>query len=195
MAKYEIPETDYENMMPEDADKALERINADIYEAGKEHPLFDPKHPLHQAHVDHNRKLNMVSVRKEGEPLDLGAAKAEQDEAEMEALRQQHLVNDAQKEIEALVALGKNRIEVPDDVKPYEVRAWTIQRLAAEAKFSELTPMMEKELVVLGSSDLEDFHNIIQNTSLAPKFRAHLIEQILEKCCQKNRQIFGIKVE
>lgn len=78
-------------------------------------------------------------------------------------------------------------------MQPFEVAAWRIQRLAAEGKFQELIPLMEKELVVLDSSQTDLFHSIIQDTKLDPKSRAQHLELILEQSCSKNREIYGVK--
>lgn len=192
MAKYEIPEIDYEGMSPAEANQAIEKIDADVYEDSG-HPLYDRTHPQHPALVEHRTNLFKAAARKEGEPLDLGKAKAEQDAVDMAALKQGHLIREAQTEIDGLVALGYDPREVPEDVQPFEVAAWRIQRLAAEGKFQELIPLMEKELVVLDSSQTDLFHSIIQDTKLDPKSRAQHLELILEQSCSKNREIYGVK--
>ena len=193
MAKYEIPETDYEAMTPAEADKAIEGVNADLYE-DKEHPYMVSHHPQHKAYVDHVSNLHKASARKEGEPFDLQKAKDERDEADLAALRQQHLVNDAKEEMDTLVELGSDRDEIPEDVQPFQVLALKMERLNAQKNIAELVPMLEKELMTLGSSsDLDLFRSLCRDASIDPRSRKRHIQVILDGWYLKNKEIYGVK--
>lgn len=193
MSKYSIPETDYEAMTPEEADREIEKIDADVYEDSG-HPLYDRTHPQHPALVEHRTNLYKASARKEGEPFDLQKAKDERDEADLAALKQQHLVNDAKEEMDTLVELGFDRDEIPEDVQPFQVLALKMERLNAQKNIAELVPMLEKELMTLGSSsDLDLFRSLCRDASIDPRSRKRHIQVILDGWYLKNKEIYGVK--
>jgi hypothetical protein len=195
MAKYEIPENvDYEYMSPEEAESTINKIKVDAFEDAA-HPYLDSAHPQHSAFVSHMSNLCKAQVRKEGEPFDPEierAAQAAQYEEDMQVLRQNRLVTDGEAEMDALVALGFKRDEIPFDVQPWQVESLKMERLNAEGNFRELSPMLETELKNLGLSDeLRLFHSLVQDATIDPKSRAQHIELILERMYQANKKKYG----
>jgi hypothetical protein len=188
--KYEIPETDYEYMLPDEANREIEKVNADTFEDEK-HPYINASHPQHERFVAHMKNLFMASARKEGEPFDLGKAKAEQDEADMADLRQQHLIADGKKEAELLEKLGFEHTEIPDDVQTYQVEGLRMQRLNAQRNFQELVPLLEKEMVTLGSTGMDTFRSLVQDANISPDARAEHLELILRRIYAANGEKYG----
>lgn len=195
MAKYEIPENvDYEYMSPEAAESAINKVKVDAFEDAA-HPYLDSAHPQHAAFVSHMSNLCKAQVRKEGEPFDPEierAAQAAQYEEDMQVLRQNRLVTDGEAEMDALVALGFERDEIPNDVQPWQVEALKMERLNAEGNFRELSPMLETELKNLGLSDeMRLFHSLILDATIDPKSRAQHIELILGRMYSANKKKYG----
>lgn len=194
MAKYEIPETDYENISPEQAESAINQIKVDVFEDAK-HPYLDSEHPQHSAFVSYMENLSKAQVRQPGEPFDPEierAAQAAQYEEDMQVERQNNLIADAEKEMDALVALGFDRDEIPNDVQQWQVEALKMERLNAEGNFRELSPMLETTLRDLGLSDeLRLFYSLVQDATIDPKSRAQHIELILGRMYSVNKKKYG----
>jgi hypothetical protein len=191
MAKYEIENLDFENLSSAEADKAIEKTRADIFEDNK-HPYMDSTHPQNKAFVEYMTNLYKASTRKEGEPFDLAAEKAAQEEADMAELQQNRLVADGEAEMDRLAELGFSRDKIPFDIQQWQVEALRMQRLNNEGNLRELSPMLETALKNLGLFDeLNLFHNLVQNASIDPKSRAQHIELILGRMYQANKQKYG----
>jgi len=192
MAKYEIPENvDYEFMSPSEADDAINKVKVDVFEDAR-HPYLDSEHPQHGSFVSYMSNLYKAQVRKEGEPFDPEverAAQAAQYEEDMQVERQNRLVADAEAEMDALVALGFDRDEIPNDVQQWQFEALKMERLNAEGNFRELSPMLSAELRRLDLSDeLNLFHSLVLDATINPKSRAQHIELILGRMYQTNKQ-------
>jgi hypothetical protein len=191
MAKYDVQEVDYEDMTPEEAASAIEKVKTDIFEDPK-HPYLDSEHPQHGAFVEHMSNLCKARVRKEGEPFDPEVERAEQAaqyEEEQQVLRQNNLIADAEKEMDALVELGFDRDEIPNDVQQWQVESLKMERLNSEGNLRELSPMLEpvlKDLGLLG--DLNLYRSFVLDATIDPKSRAKHIELILERMYKANKK-------
>jgi len=194
MAKYEIEDLDYESLTSEEADKHIEKIRTDIFEDNG-HPYMDSTHPQHTKFVEHMRNLTMAQVRPVGGPFDPAAEKAAEEEAVMDEIKQvqqENLVRDCEAEMDKLVELGFARDEIPDDVMPFQLESLKMERLNAEGKFSELAPLLERELMTLGlSDDLNIFRNLALDISINPKGRAQHIEVILGRMYLAAKREYG----
>jgi hypothetical protein len=182
MELYEVPEIP--QLDESGADTSLQQLGELNKEMASDpsHPLNVPAHRLHEQFVQYRTRL-----------YERAYGGAEEDEAAQGAEAQAEKQNDdlieqAQEEMDALEELGFSRDEIPDDVQPYQVTALKMQRLNAERNFTELTPLLERELTALGAKGMDTFRSFARDGGLTADERAEHIELILKRIYQANKE-------
>lgn len=188
---YAVPTID-EELSAEGATELLDEIMASA--------AADPKHPYTNNQHFHHQKYQAAVTRlfeiKSSADADAGLGKVgkaiKQAMAE-KTEKQNTLVAEAKAEMEALEKLGFDHTEVPDDIRDYQVRGLTEQRLHAEGKYEQLLPMLVKDAAALGDDTgmrlLRDF----QGSKIFDKeFIASQLENVIVKIAQLNKKKLGI---
>ena len=187
MRSYELPDMEYEFLGAEKAQQEVNRFAAES-QADPEHPWLNRSHPQHGDFVKHFQKLTEITTAS-----DVAAKEAE--EAEIiermqsgKSANQDELIEQAEAEMEQLVQLGFERAEIPDDIQPFQVRTLKIQRLNAERNFTELLPLLEKELKSFGPVSGSLWDEFRRDQLLDADFRAEVIELVLKRIYAANQK-------
>jgi hypothetical protein len=176
---------------PDEAGVEVDRILGEASQ-DKNHPYTNGNHILHKKFVDHITA--MYALRANGDtrtPLQKTIDSVCDEGLAGQVERQNKLVKEAEAEMEKLEKLGFEPIEIPDDVQPFQVAAWKMQRLNAERNFRELTPILEKELTTLRAKGMDTFRGFINDSGFTPEERSEHIELILKRIYAANDQKYG----
>jgi hypothetical protein len=183
---YDIPNT--EGVTPDEAAAILDRVYAEA--SNPKHPYTNKHHPQNKDFLSAVTRLHEIKTEGSVSPTE----KICQEALDGLVVKQNKLVAEAEKELELLVDLGFEPADVPDDIKPFQVRGLTEQRLHAEGDFKSLMPMLEKDL-----RDLRDYKSleVFQNFQATPIFDEELVKDVLEKVIFKiselNKQKYGLE--
>jgi len=142
---YDLPLTeDFSGMTPAAAQSEIDKVLS-AASADPKHPYSDAHGYKHRQHVERVSKLYEVACRGKPSVFEKVLAEAQAEQGK----KQNKLIAEAEKEMDALEKLGFSRDEIPDDLKEYQLNALRMQRLHTEGKYDELTPVMSKELRTL----------------------------------------------
>jgi hypothetical protein len=187
MQSYELPDTNYESLSAEKAQQEVHRLQAEA-ESDPTHPWLFSSHPQHRDFMTHFQRLTEITAEAD-------IAKKEASDAEIiermesgKSAAQDELIEEAEAEMERLVELGFDEAEIPDDIPAFQVAAWKCQRLNAEGNFAELTPLLEKELMILGAKGMDTFRTFVNDSGFSPDERAEHIELILKRVYAANKE-------
>jgi len=191
------PPLDAENLSPDEAASALNVILAEAA-ADKLHPYQNKNHIQHRVYADGVKKL-FEKKAEGGDGLSPITRACNEALAGLE-VRKDKLRTEAEAELAACEKLGFARGDVPADLKnfdlkEYNVAVWKMQRLAAEEKYSELTPLFEKQLRELRapSDTVAALSAFNQAESLDPALRGKIVEEIIGWIYEANKKKFGGK--
>lgn len=173
MDSYEIPNVD--GMSSEQAGQEINRITAE----GAEHPYFSGNHIQHSDFVSVMGKLNEIKYADADEltPLERGM----QDGLDAKVTRQNDLTIEAQEEMDALVEMGFDRSDIPNDIKPFQRDALKMQRLHAQGNFDELSPLLETQLEGLNVPPAERaaFDIFRQSDTMDTDLKSEILEKLI----------------
>jgi len=167
-------------------DKVLSAASVD-----KEHPYANAHGYKHTAHVERMGKLFEIAGKGKQTPIE----KACQEGLDRQVERQNKLVKEAEVEMAKLVALGFGDVEIPEDLQQYQLDGLRMQRLTAERKFEELTPILDRQLRSLKTppSLIAAFQSFAQAQEMDDILKANIADQIVAWVYQANEQKYGRK--
>ena len=185
------PATD--GLTPAEAQMAVNKMNAD-FGSDPQHPFYYGNHPQHKDFVDYSRRLHTIIA--EGTNAAQEAREQEQVRALLEGdtPKQRALRKEAAEEMAALVALGFEEVEIDARIRPDQVTALRMQRLAAEGDFNGLRPILSKELSALHApaSTMALFGSYVNAPDdLDPDLRAGVGEQLIAWIDAANEKRYG----
>ena len=189
---YDAPPEVPADMTPEQAQAEVNKMNA-AFLADGEHPLFTTAHPQHGDYGEYAKKLHTIVAEAKAAKQEAADAEKVADLLSGNTPTQRALVDEARKEVDALVKLGFEATEVPADVQPHTVRAWRMQRLNAEANADALVPLMRQELQSLqaSASTLDMFSQYVNGADLDPELRTEIFETLIAWIHQANTRRYG----
>lgn len=176
---------------PAEAEQIIEAIKT---EAGA-----DVKHPLTDAHHFQHGKWQTVWTRAHEIKASGGDGLSPITRACNEALaaqaeKQNVLIAEAQKEMDALVKLGFTADKIPDDVKDFQLRGLKEQRLHAEGEFEPLRLMLVKDAEVLRDFEsIQILQNFQPTLIFDEDYIAEQLGEIILKIAKLNKQRYGGK--
>jgi hypothetical protein len=192
MQSYELPEMDYESLSPDEADKALKVIYADVG-GDPRHPYCNKSHPQNKDFVERVTKL--FEIKADGDtrtPAQRDIDTICQGALEQQQEKQNRLVEEATKEAELLEGLGFDATSIPENVQPFQVAALKMQRLHTEKNYEALTPLIEAELRTLKvPAHIEGlFSSFNRATDLDEQLKSDIVEKIIFWIHEANKQKF-----
>ena len=195
-------------MSPEQAQGHIDRLMREA-RADPKHVYSDSHNAGHKKAVEKIQRLyEKVSPQPELQLTKEGASmtqfsrehiqimeQALDEQAGKTAEIQAKLINEAEAEMEKLVELGFNDDDIPEDIKPYQVDGLRMQRLTAEKKFLELTPLIEKQLKNLNtpSSLVSMFQTFALEQDVDETLKERIAEQLVSWIYEANKQRYGEK--
>ena len=173
MKSYDVPSEDsfYD---PDSAKKVLDGIMTDAV-IDKHHPYTEKRHPQNKAFREAVGKLHEVKA----EGVSQEEAKYNQILEEGEKLKQRRIdqrVSEASKEMKRLVELGFTEENIPEDIDGKTLSLLKAQRLAAEGKFHEVIPILNRRS---SRPELTKLVQAISETDLPDDMKFELTNKIL----------------
>lgn len=181
MQFYPVPPDVPDDMTAEQAGASLNQLAAG-FASDSEHPAFCKNHPQFSDYAAYSLKLHIIVAQGKADAQD--ALEQEQVRALLEGdtPKQKALRKEAAEEVAALVALGFEESEIDPHIRPDEVAALRMQRLAAQGDFDGLRPVMSRELSALHApaSTMALFSSYVNAPAdLDPDLRAGVGEQLI----------------
>jgi len=187
---YPVPPPIPDGMTPDNAARSIKEVMAAAAQ-DPQHPYSHAGHPLHRDYQDFVGKLFQIKAT----AADAGETPTSR--ACMEALAERDAKRDmmqeeAEKEVEALRKLGYEG-EAPADVRPDQLTALKMQRLAAQQDLDALTPIMERELRALKApaDTMAAFQAFTHARDMDPALRGQIAEQVVSYIHAANEQRYG----
>ena len=173
MKSYDVPSEDsfYD---PDSAKKVLDGIMTDAV-IDKLHPYTNKHHPQNRAFREAVGKLHEVKA----EGVSQEEAKFDEILEAGEKLKQRRIdqrVSEASKEMKRLVELGFTEESIPEDLDDKTLNLLKAQRLAAEGKFHEVIPILNRQS---SRTELTKLVQAISDTELSDDMKFELTNKIL----------------
>jgi LmbE family N-acetylglucosaminyl deacetylase len=201
----DMADSDFEYLEPQEAQGKIDKVMREA-RANPQHPYVNKADPDHGRTVQAMTRLFEAS-RPPTDPDDLeldpsGEPYREQPSPEMQARaaemmqdkaeRQSALFTEGQTEMDALVELGYERTDVPDDISEHQVRGLKEQRLYATGDYQQLRQMLIEDCRKLGDHETAQLLQTFQPTQvLNEEFLKETFEKIIWKIQDKNKEKYG----
>ena len=173
MKSYDVP-SEESFCDPDSAKQTLDKIMTDAV-IDKHHPYTNKHHPQNKAFREAVGKLHEVKA----EGVSQEEAKYNQILEEGEKLKQRRIdqrVSEASKEMKRLVELGFTEESIPEDLDDKTLNLLKAQRLAAEGKFHEVIPILNRQS---SRTELTKLVQAISDTELSDDMKFELTNKIL----------------